>query len=384
MARLWRRDFFWLAVLFVAAAALAVVMVGGREKTPLVPAAETEDRPRGNEVRFAEGAPQLSYIRMEAVVAEAESLVEPLTGRLAYDESRTARIASPVAGRVIRILAEPGDRVGAGTVLVEIDAPDYSQAVADVEKARADLNQKQSAHQRVSELVEAGVSPRKDLVAAEADLKQAAAENMRAMARLRNYSGNGAASARMALKAHLGGVITERRVNPGSEVRPDQADPLFVITDPSYLWVMVDLPERLLGMLKRGQRVNVEVDAYPQTQFPAIVASIGEVVDPATRRVQVRCTIENRERKLKPEMYARVSLLAEESRLLPKVPNAALITEGLYAHVFVEISPGVFVKRRVQPALQGRSHTFIREGLQPGERIVTSGALLLNAELSGS
>jgi cobalt-zinc-cadmium efflux system membrane fusion protein len=110
---------------------------------------------------------------------------------------------------------------------------------------------------------------------------------------------------------------------------------------------------------------------------------VGETLDPATRRVQVRCVLENPKRLLKPEMYARVTPLADTQTKLPRIPNSSLLTEGLYSFVFVEKEPGVFIKRLVVLGLQGRSVSYVKQGLQTGDRVVTVGALLLNSELAG-
>jgi len=185
------------------------------------------------------------------------------------------------------------------------------------------------------------------------------------------------------LRARLSGVVSERTANPGMEVRPDAPNPLFVVTDPAHLWVIVDLPERNLGALHAGQGVEVEVDAYPNRRFPARVAAVAEVLDPATRRVQVRCVLDNPQRLLKPEMYARVTPLADTLEKLPRIPNSALLTAGLYSFIFVEKEPGVFEKRQVTLGLQGRSESYVKQGLAGGERVVTAGALLLNSELAG-
>ena len=108
------------------------------------------------------------------------------------------------------------------------------------------------------------------------------------------------------------------------------------------------------------------------------------VVNPESRRIQVRCDLANPEGALKPEMYARVSLLTSEGRNAVQLPNGALVTEGLYTFVFVEAAPRVFVKRKVELAVQDREYAYVREGVRKGERVVTSGALLLQSELGSA
>jgi cobalt-zinc-cadmium efflux system membrane fusion protein len=172
-------------------------------------------------------------------------------------------------------------------------------------------------------------------------------------------------------------------VSAGSEVRPDATIPLFVITDPAHLWVMMDLPEQDIDKVKIGQLVTVNVDAYPKDTFSGKVTAIAGALDPVTRRMQVRCEVDNKEFKLKPEMYARVWPVANMQDGYPRIPNTSIVTVGLYSYVFVETSPGVLQRRKVVLGLQGHEDSFVREGLKAGERVVTIGALLLNAELAG-
>ena len=130
--------------------------------------------------------------------------------------------------------------------------------------------------------------------------------------------------------------------------------------------------------------MSIDVDAYPDTIFTGKVVVIGGTLDPVTRRIQVRCEVNNPELKLKPGMFARVTPTADKKSVLPRVANSALVTIGLYNFVFVEQSPGVLQRRRVTLATQGSQYSYVSAGLKAGERIVTSGALLLNSELSDS
>ncbi|TAJ82037.1 MAG: efflux RND transporter periplasmic adaptor subunit [Gallionellaceae bacterium] len=336
-------------------------------------------------LHFDVNAPQLTFIQIKAVEAFPEPLVEPLSARIVYDDNRTARVFSPINGRVVKILAETGTRVAAGDGVLALDAPDYAQAAADSSKAEADLLRKLEAYDRAKLLYIAKGMARKDMESAEDDWQQAKAEAERARARLNNLSRHsGKAGELYVLRAPIDGVISERQVNAGSEVRSDAGNPLFVITDPAHVWANVDLPEQAIDKVKVGQAVIAQVDAYPNESFMGKVAVIGGTMDTFTRRIQVRCELDNPQLKLKPEMYARVSPIADEHSSLPRIPNTALFTQGLYSHVFVEMSPGVLQRRRVTLALQGHERSYVKEGLKAGDRVVTGGALLLNAELSGN
>lgn len=335
-------------------------------------------------LRFAANAPQLAFLQIKPAEAFPEPLVEALNARIAYDDNHTARVFSPIAGRVVSIAAEAGQQVKAGDALLQLDSPDYAAAASDSAKADADLVRKQQAFERAKLLFDSQGMARRDLESAEADWHQAEAEALRAKARLKNLSGNStAADGRFILRAPIAGIISERQVNAGSEVRPDAANPLFVITDPQHLWVLIDLPERQLDKIKVGQPVFVEVDAYPEEIFYGKVTVIGGALDPLTRRIQVRCYLDNPGRKLKPEMYARVTPDADSDTNLPRIPNSALFTQGVSSFVFVELSPGVLQRRKVELSLQSHEYSYVKQGLRSGERVVTSGALLLNSELAG-
>lgn len=142
-------------------------------------------------LHFDANAPQLSFIEIKPVEAFPEPLVEPLNARIAYDDNRTARVFSPVAGRVIKILAETGKQVKASEGVVVLDAPEYGVAASDVSKAETDSLRKKETFERAKLLYEAKGLARKDLEIAEADWHQAEAETVRARARLGNLNGNG-------------------------------------------------------------------------------------------------------------------------------------------------------------------------------------------------
>jgi cobalt-zinc-cadmium efflux system membrane fusion protein len=350
------------------------------EKT-IEPAASTVQK-SPDTLHFDVNAPQLSYVKIATVEAYPEPLVEPLNARVAYDDNRTAKIFSPISGRVVKILAEVNKQVKKGEGILQLDSPDYAQAIADSRKATADLRLKQETLARAKLLFEAKGLARKDLEGAESDAHQAEAEDVRARERLKNLNGAITREYYMLAAPHAG-VITERQVSAGSEVRPDATIPLFVITDPAHLWVMMDLPEQDIDKVKIGQLVTVNVDAYPKDTFSGKVTAIAGALDPVTRRMQVRCEVDNKEFKLKPEMYARVWPVANMQDGYPRIPNTSIVTVGLYSYVFVETSPGVLQRRKVVLGLQGHEDSFVREGLKAGERVVTIGALLLNAELAG-
>lgn len=345
-----------------------------------------KEKPKTDTIVFQPNAPQLAFLKVEPVQTYAEPSVDSLNARLDYNDNVTARVFSPVSGRVVEILVDAGDRVKKGDPLLKIDSPDFAAAASDRAKADADLAHKKQIFERAKQLLEAKGIAQRDLEIAEADYHQAEAEAQRALARLNNLTG-GSKEKEYILRAPIDGIVSERQVNKGTEVRPDAQDPLFFITDPKHLWVFVDLPEQYLGKVDVDQTVMVEVDAYPGETFESTVTVIGEVLDPVTRRIQVRCDLNNNhDHKLKAEMFARVTPVRSEgdkASMQPKIPNSAIFAQGVSSFVFVETARGQYQRRKVELGVQERDVTYIKHGLKKGERVVVTGALLLNSELSG-
>ena len=156
---------------------------------------------------------------------------------MSWNEDRTVRIFTPFAGRVSSILVQPGDNVKQGQTLAVIASPDFGQAQAETRRAQGEFALAKQNLARMRDLHEHGVAAAKDLNAAEADFARAESECKRTEARLKLYGGGSEIDQTYALKSPLAGVVVEKNINPGQELRPDQmtsnAPALFVITNPA-------------------------------------------------------------------------------------------------------------------------------------------------------
>jgi len=331
-----------------------------------------------NVIHYEKNAPQLAYLKTAIVEVGQVPTTEALQGAIVYNDDLTSKITTPIAGRVTKIYAQIGDKVKMGQPLVMIDSPEFGQANADLMKSESDLTLKNQAFGRAKTLYEGEVIAKKEFESAEADLKQAEAEHRRALNRLKNYGVS--KNNNFMLSTKVNGIVTERQVNPGSEVSPNSTS-LFVVTDPKHLWVNIEVPEKDLDKIHLKQHLKIETNAYPNESFLATVATISKVLNPDTRRIMVRCTLENLDEKLKPEMYAYATPIDDELTM-PHVVNDAVITEGVKNFVFVERSPGEIEKRLVKISYQGHKEAYISEGLHEGERVIVTSTLLLNSEFT--
>ena len=363
--------------------ALSLLAGCGRPAEPLTEKKAPAPSASVDAMRYPPGAPQLEMIQSQAITLSPVPLADSLSARVAYDDDRTARIAVSYAGRVVALKASPGDAVKVGQVLAEIDSPDVGTAVADQNKARAEEQRKRLVLERARDLVAGDAVSQKDWESLQADLAVAHAETLRAEQRLKNLNPRGApiAGQRVQLVSPIAGVVSERNATPSLEVSPSLAAPLFVVTDPKRLWLMIDMPEKLLGRIRPGHAVEVESDAYPGERFKAQVVQMGQVVDVNTRRVTARATLSNSDGKLLPEMFVRAQAVQSGGQAA-RVPNSALVNHGLYTYLFVEAGAGDFRRRKVDLLTQGGESSVVASGLQSGERVVTRGALLLDADLT--
>ncbi len=307
--------------------------------------------------------------------------------RLVWNEERTTRVFSPVGGRVVAVRGTPGQAIKAGAPLAFISSPDFGQAQADVRKAATDLALAAKSVARAQELHAAGVIAEKDLQVAQADQARAQAEQERTLAREKLY-GRGSESGidqQFRLTAPIGGVVVERNLNPGQEVRPDQAQPgnppLFVITDPTTLWAQLELPESLIGAVKPGMPIVLKAAAFPDETFPARIDFVADSVDAAGRTVKARASVANPGRRLKNEMFvnARLSLPPDAA---PRVPASAVLLIGNKQYAFVDDGDSTYSRRLVTADELRLGLMRIRSGVKPGETIVVEGALLLQQLLA--
>ena len=338
----------------------------------------------GQKISIPADSRQLASLTV-APVEKCNAAKLRLNGRLVWDDNVTVRVFTPFGGRVSKILAESGQLVEKGAPLVAIASPDYGQAQADARKAVSDFAQAEKTLARVKELFDHGAAPQKDLQSAEADFARAQSEKQRTQARLAMYGGTDSASEELyQLKSPLTGVVVEKNINPGQEVRSDQmlanapqlCAPLFVLTDPARLWIQLDANEADLPQLRRGLPFTLSARAYPGQEFHGQLEVVSESLAPATRTIKVRGSVDNAARQLKAEMFVSVEIEGEEKPGL-NVPAKAVFLKGDKHYLYVEEARGEFQRREIQAGPEHDGKIVVLDGLQPGQRVVADGAMLL-------
>jgi cobalt-zinc-cadmium efflux system membrane fusion protein len=394
------------AVVAILALVAVVTYVIERSKN----ADETKTTTRATESATAAPDPNLvridpsqtQDIRFEIAGAQPFRVEKNATGKIGFDEEHMTPVFSPYTGRIMQLMAKPGDTVKRGSPLLEIDTPDLVQAEQDlitgaagVQKAKTtlDLAHKSESRQRLL-LANKAVSLKdyeqaeSDLKNAESDLRSAEAAESGARDRLRVLGKSDAeidkiGSSRQIdrltrIFSPIAGTITARKVGPGQWVKPDNPDPMFNIANLSTMWMLADVYESDVPLIKAGQPVEVRVMAYPAETFKARITYIGPTVDPNTHRVAVRAEVENRGLKLKPEMFASFKIITNGEVQSLAVRAGAIVREGDKAGVWVALEGNEFARREVTLGIEQNGYVQILSGIQPGDKVVYEGSLFLS------
>jgi cobalt-zinc-cadmium efflux system membrane fusion protein len=311
------------------------------------------------------------------------------SGKVMFNEETLVRINATVTGRVLEVLARPGDVVEPGHRLLVVDSSDLGVAKADYAKAVADVERAEAALKLVRELFEVRAVAQKEIRDAENEARRTMAERERSASRLLtlgvrreqfpDIAARKDVSTTVVITAPRSGVIVERNVTPGQVVSFGQSDTpanLFVIADLSTLWVLADVYEPDVPSVKPGQTMVVRLPCCPAEPYEGRVSYISDSVDPQTRTVKVRGAVSNRSRTLKAEMFVKVSIATGAARVLT-VPQSAVHRENGTTYVLVTTGPEAYERRPVSLGADLDGAVEVQRGVTPEDRVVSQGSILL-------
>jgi len=315
------------------------------------------------------------------------------TAEIAAAPGRLARVGSRVAGRVSRVLAAEGDQVPAGAPLAWVDAPELAEATAQYLAANTEAQVAREIANRERELFERRISSEREWRQAEAGAVRAEASKEAAEGRLHALGLSdqdlgslqvvGHYNAEVAIRTPIAGTVASRMVDVGQVVQPGES--LYEVVDLREVRLVVDVYDDALPSVRAGQSVEVRTTAMGARVFKGHVASIGAVVEPATRTVKLQVHLPNADGALRPGMFATArlaGLTAGSESGGTAIPDAAVQRDGQVTIVFVPAGPGRFARRQVTlgpPADSG--WVTVTLGVVPGDSVVVTGAFALKSEL---
>ena len=369
---------------------------------------EVSSRARDGLQRYTPTRAEWASLSLQPATERAFRAEYVTEGKIAIDEDRSTPVFSPYAGRVTKVLARPGDTVAKGQPLFVIEAADtvqaqndYIAAMTSVNKARSAVDLAEIQDKRAKDLFEGKAVPLKEyqqsqatLIQAQNDLRsaQTALEAARNKLQILGFSeddisafrAKGGINPEITIFAPIGGTVVQRKVGPGQYVNSGASDPVYVIGDLSTVWLLGFVRESDAAKVAVGQDVSFSVMALPGRSLTARINYVAAAIDPATRRLLVRATIDNKDGALKPEMFANVTLYSPSDHPAVGVPRQALIYEGDQVRLWVAHDDKSIELRQIKPGLTNGDLVEVVGNLRPGEQIVTKGSLFIDRAASGT
>jgi cobalt-zinc-cadmium efflux system membrane fusion protein len=403
--RNWRR----LAIALTAAVLVVAVVIGANKLfVQRAKSSETSGASKANPSRFVPSEAVLASLSVEPAsdrIFRAEHTTE---GKIAVNEDSSTPIFSPYAGRVTRLLVKPSDVVQRGQPLFVIEATDTVQALNDfvtalgaLNTARSKLNLAQIVEKRQDDLYAGKAVPLKDWQQAQSDLTtaqndmrsaetavEATHNRLRILGRseeqISAFQQSRQISADTPISSPIGGTVVQRKVGPGQFISSGASDPVFVIGDLSTVWLTAFVRESEAADVKVGQEIDFTVLALPGRTFKANIDYVSAAIDPSSRRLLVRASIDNKEGLFKPEMFANVTIYAGADHTSVGVPKQALIYEGDRVRLWVARDDKSLELREIETGLTNGNLVEVRTNLKAGEKVVTRGSLFIDRAASGT
>ncbi len=299
-------------------------------------------------------------IRLEKV--EIKNFGESLSaiGRIEPDERRFYVVQTRIPGFVERLMVRAvGDPVNKGQKVAEIYAPELLAAQQEY-LALLTLNN----------------------IDGDGSLKQAARSRLKLLGmsegEVATIARTGKPSPRFGIYAPASGVLTELGVREGGQLMPGAS--LMQISDLSQVWLIAEVPERDAARLKPGITAEVQLQSLPGEVFKGKVGYLYPVLNDASRTLQVRIELPNKDNQLRPGMYANISFSGQTHEAL-SVPTESIIATGKRKIVIVKEAQG-YRPVEIETGQERDSYTEILKGLSEGEEVVASGQFLIDSEAS--
>lgn len=400
----WSRPRQWLVVAIAALALIAAAAIARLTSVKAPPQAGAVSASTGTTFRPTNGQlAELKFARATVMSFRTEHVTD---GRIALNADRTTPVFSPFSGRVLRVLANVGDRVRQGQPLFEMDASELVQGQNDlytamnaVDTARAQVRLAEVNERRKRELYDAKAGSLQDVQQSQADLVAAknalrSAETTLATAKnklqvmgktdveIDAILTQGKRGPATTVVAPIAGTITDRQLGAGQFLSSGATTPVFTIGDLTTVWLIANVRETEAPAIRIGQAVEVRVLALPDRVFQARVTSVGPHVDPNTRRVPVRAEVGNPDGALRPEMFATFSIITGTQAHALGVPSSAVLRDGNITRAWVRRGELLEV-RDIRLGRSDRGMVEVTSGLAAGDEVVTSGALFVDRAARG-
>ncbi|WP_421830372.1 efflux RND transporter periplasmic adaptor subunit [Larkinella sp.] len=297
-----------------------------------------------------------------------------LTGKITFNQDKVVKVFPLVGGHIEEVKTDLGDYVKRGQVLAIIRSGDMADLAQQAISAKGQLAVARKNLQVTEDMSKAGLTAQKDLIAAREQMQAAQGEVNRVAERKSILGGSGST---YIVKAPVDGFVVEKNAAQGMELRSDDPENLFTISNLDQIWVLANVYESDLANVKEGFSATITTLSYPDRIFKGKIDKIFSVLDPESKTMKVRVTLSNADFTLKPEMFAnvRVEYAGHEQRV--GIPAKAIVFDKSRNFVVAVNSRNQPVVREVDLFKTIGDITYLNSGLKPGDRIVKQNQLLI-------
>jgi len=314
---------------------------------------------------------QIEHIDLEIATAESKEVDVPLilSGRIALNEALTAHITSRVKGRIEKVNALVSDRVNKDEILLEL----YSQEFLAIQ---SEFIQAEERFKRIKENDPEQATVKSIYESAKKKLESVGLTEIEIL----QLADNHIPLTLLPVRAPFTGTLLSGEARLGEFIEVGQD--FFLLANLQNLWVLADVFEKDLSLIREGMIGEVIPAAYPNELHKARLSRIYDIVEPSSRTIKARFEVSNHSNKLKPEMFVSVQVSSKLGGNNPKVSSTSIMKEKNGAYVFVAMNDTTFQRREIQLGKETKDYTEVIDGLKVGEKVVIRGTFYLKSELS--
>lgn len=309
--------------------------------------------------------------------AKKEQLRNALSfyGRITADNNKMIEVYPVVGGNVTRVFVELGDYVRRGQVLATIKSTEVAGYEKELDDAKNDVVVASKNLKVAEELFDGKLNTERDVLEAKSNLNKAESQLKRINQTYSIY--NIKRGATYEVRSPLNGYITQKNINEAMLLRNDRSDNIFDIAEIDDVWVLANINESDIHLIKLGIDAEVTTLSYPDKVFYGKVDKIFNIINPETKAMQVRIKLANEGNMLKPEMRANIRLSYAEDKEMIAIPSSAIIFDKSKNYVMVFKDRNNIETRQVEVYRQVGNRSYISSGLTADEMVMTTNQLLI-------
>ncbi|MFT3934213.1 MAG: efflux RND transporter periplasmic adaptor subunit [Chitinophagaceae bacterium] len=315
----------------------------------------------------------------ETATVAIEDIAESvkLNGKVIPNESKQAKVYALVSGKIKSLSVELGDEVKKGQTLAVLQSTEVAGVANDMSLAQSNVDIAKKNLESTEDLYKSNLATERDLTSAKLEFNKASSELNRA----KQVSAiTGGTNATFVLTAPISGTVIEKTITNNSEVRQDNSNSLFTVADLSNVWVIANVYESDINKIKLGDNVVVNTLSAPEKNYIGKIDKVYDVLDPASRTMKVRISMNNAHNELKPEMFATINVKGKSEGRMLAIPSKAVVMDNSKQYVVVKKDKQLSIKPiQVQKRIGDLS--FIT-GLTQGELVVTNSQVFLYEALN--